>query len=216
MYITCRETHVFLAGKKLSGDFFFQVVEAHLNVSLPSGPANSGIDRFGSSPQRRTNRSFEWWVISQSNLYKLQTKPEVALKCIAAPLPSLNNLELKVFCALLLCWSYERAKNTTTQQAPESELLLISFQMSYRVREGIVSGGSSTTRLDAARGQHARLNNCKPFFIFMLLMLPLKPPEERFQLTRQPITSSAATSHYAFMLLCDVMTSSSTTGRRST
>lgn len=103
----------------------------------------------------------------------------------------------------------------TTQQAPESELLLSSFQMSDRVREEIISGGSSATRLDAAQGQHARLNNCKSFSFSCCsccMLLPLKPPEEQLQFTRQPMTSIAP--HGICMLLCDVMTSSST--RRST
>lgn len=84
-----------------------------------------------------------------------------ALKCSAPRLPALVNLQLKLF---------QRAKETTTHQAAELELL-ISFQTSSRVRGGIVGGGSSTTTLDGAQGQHARLNNCRPFFMLMLLML---------------------------------------------
>lgn len=167
MYIICTETHVFLAGKKLSGDFFFQVVEAHLNVSLPSGPANMVLTDLVAAC------SFEligeWSDESSANQICTSCKQNLKRpwNTVQRRCPPSTTLSWRFF---VLCCCVEATSERKTQlhnRHPSPSCCWSHFRLAPEWRkEGIVSGGSSTTRLDAAQGQHAWLNNCKPFFHF--------------------------------------------------
>lgn len=139
---------------------------------MPSGPANS------SSRQPWANKNFEWWVISQSNVYKLGTKPERPWTGVRLVCRNSSTFH----------WSF-RSERNNQQQAPN------------HIRRASARGEGSSVedllRLDSM--QLEAINYCWPFLFTCYVGCYM------LQLTRQLITSSVIPHPHCLLMVFELL-----------